>query len=260
MISEPPLGAGRSSSRASSLQPQRPAAAAQRGADPGRGIPAARWPQRSCGGLDARGRAQPLPAREPRRSGAARRAASAGFRRDTHGAAGATPGRPEGQWAGRPGKAAEEEASLTGSTASTYAEGAGPGRAPVTRMWYLGGGAGGGKARRCSEDVEAREASAVRGRRSWGEGRGQCREVDGKGRGRPLPRKGASSLCSSGCDGEGVPLRFGHYSGGDHTFRRTRPEPKYYFVALRSQDSATLFAACGSSIFTVSQLLLIYHC
>lgn len=70
----------------------------------------------------------------------------------------------------------------------------------------------------------------------------------------------AKGWASSGCDGEGVPLRFGHYSGGDHTFRRTRPEPKYYFVALRSQDSATLFAACGSSIFTVSQLLLIYHC
>lgn len=49
MISEAPPGPGtRNSSSTSSLQPQRPAAAAQRGADPSRGIPRRR-PQRSWG-------------------------------------------------------------------------------------------------------------------------------------------------------------------------------------------------------------------
>lgn len=65
----------------------------------------------------------------------------------------------------------------------------------------------GGRARRWSEDVEAREASALRGRPPWARG-GARAGTPRKGRGRPLPRRGAWSLCSPGCGGEGLPLRF----------------------------------------------------
>lgn len=41
-----------------------------------------------------------------------------------------------------------------------------------------------------------------------GRGAGPARELHGKGRGRPLPRRGASSCCSPGFAGEGVLLHF----------------------------------------------------
>lgn len=55
--------------------------------------------------------------------------------------------------------------------------------------------------------MEAREASALRGRPPWARG-GARAGTPRKGRGRPLPRRGAWSLCSPGCGGEGLPLRF----------------------------------------------------
>lgn len=173
MISEAPLGPDSSSSphsSRSSLHPQRPAAAAQRGdgADPGI-IPAVRRPQRSCGASTRA--AGPAPA-GPRASATRATGSEHGLPKSRAEGTGTDPGRVEGR-GGTAGGPAEEEASLTGSTAGASAEGAGPGPSDPDVI-------SGGRARRWSEDVEAREASALRGRPPWARG-GAARELHGRG-------------------------------------------------------------------------------
>lgn len=202
MISEAPLGPDSSSSphsSGSSLHSQRPAAAAQRGdgADPGI-IPAARRPQRSCGASTRA--AGPAPA-GPRASATRATGSELGLAKRRAEGTGAAPGRAEGRGGtagGTSGGRGLADRKYSGRLGGRGGAGAGPSDPDVIS---------GGRARRWSEDVEARKASALRGRPPWVRG-GAARELHGRGvAGRCLG--GARGLAARpGCGGEGLPLRF----------------------------------------------------